>query len=155
MKPCSAIASRFLPCLCNHGTTVCICLGTNLCLIRQQPACNSQPSPWGPALPLTPALPPCSPLQIPFDATVRVSLDTNLCMIKENPEDGPTCAATGRWYRDPSLAIHRTEITRFPHAVLEVKLSLPEGMTSPPWVQVRMACVQPVCCVNALSQAGA
>jgi hypothetical protein len=45
--------------------------------------------------------------QIPFDASVRVSLDTNLCMIKENPEDGPTCAATGRWYRDPSLQIHR------------------------------------------------
>jgi len=73
--------------------------------------------------------------QIPFDSTVRTSLDTNLCMIKENPEDGPTCAATGRWYRDPDLPIHRTEITRFPHAVLEVKLSLKEGQVSPPWVQ--------------------
>mmetsp|Transcript_16483 Transcript_16483/g.28259 ORF Transcript_16483/g.28259 Transcript_16483/m.28259 type:complete len:740 (-) Transcript_16483:558-2777(-) len=73
--------------------------------------------------------------QIPFDATVRVSLDTNLTMIKENPEEGPTCSQTGRWYRDPHLPIHRTELTRFPHAVLEVKLSLPEGMTSPPWVQ--------------------
>lgn len=66
---------------------------------------------------------------------MRVSLDTNLCMIKENPEDGPTCEASGRWYRDPTLPIHRTEITRFPHAVLEVKLSLPEGQTAPPWVQ--------------------
>ncbi|KAF5830825.1 VTC domain-containing protein [Dunaliella salina] len=73
--------------------------------------------------------------QIPFDATVRVSLDTNLCMIRENPEDGPTCAASGRWYRDPALPIHRTEITRFPHAVLEVKLSLPEGQSAPSWVQ--------------------
>ncbi|KAG2429574.1 hypothetical protein HXX76_010809 [Chlamydomonas incerta] len=73
--------------------------------------------------------------QIPFDATVRISLDTNLCMIKENPEDGPSCAATGRWYRDPTLAVTRTEITRFPHAVLEVKLSLQEGQTSPAWVQ--------------------
>mmetsp|Transcript_27459 Transcript_27459/g.50674 ORF Transcript_27459/g.50674 Transcript_27459/m.50674 type:complete len:739 (-) Transcript_27459:23-2239(-) len=73
--------------------------------------------------------------QIPFDATVRVSLDTNLCMIKENPEDGPSCAATGRYYRDPSLPVHRTEITRFPHAVLEVKLSLQEGQSSPAWVQ--------------------
>ncbi len=35
--------------------------------------------------------------QIPFDATVRVSLDTNLTMMKENPEDGPTCEASGRW----------------------------------------------------------
>ncbi|EFJ41082.1 hypothetical protein VOLCADRAFT_121659, partial [Volvox carteri f. nagariensis] len=73
--------------------------------------------------------------QIPFDATVRISLDTNLCMIKENPEDGPSCAATGRWYRDPSLPVMRTEITRFPHAVLEVKLSLQEGQQAPAWVQ--------------------
>eukprot|EP00798_Chlamydomonas_sp_ICE-L_P020547 gene20547-27337_t len=73
--------------------------------------------------------------QIPFDSTVRVSLDTNMCMIKENPEDGPTCAVTGRWYRDPALPVHRTEITRFPHAILEVKLSLSEGQTSPSWVQ--------------------
>ncbi|GLC44294.1 hypothetical protein PLESTB_000761900 [Pleodorina starrii] len=73
--------------------------------------------------------------QIPFDATVRISLDTNLCMIKENPEDGPSCAATGRWYRDPSLPVMRTEITRFPHAVLEVKLSLQEGQHAPAWVQ--------------------
>lgn len=57
-------------------------------------------------------------------------------MIKENPEEGPTCAASGRWFRDPALPIHRTEITRFPHAVLEVKLSLNEGETAPPWVQV-------------------
>lgn len=39
-------------------------------------------------------------------------------------------------YRDPSLPTHRTELTRFPHAVLEVKLSLPEGQTAPSWVQV-------------------
>ncbi|GBG00374.1 hypothetical protein Rsub_13056 [Raphidocelis subcapitata] len=73
--------------------------------------------------------------QIPFDATVRVSMDTNLCMIKENPDDGPSCTLAGRWYRDPSLPIQRNEITRFPHAVLEVKLSLNEGQSSPSWVQ--------------------
>lgn len=28
----------------------------------------------------------------------------------------------------------RTDITRFPHAVLEVKLSLPEGQSAPDWV---------------------
>ena len=28
----------------------------------------------------------------------------------------------------------RTDITRFPHAVLEVKLSLPEGSEAPRWV---------------------
>jgi hypothetical protein len=41
---------------------------------------------------------------------------------------------TCRWYRDPSLPIHRTEITRFPHAVLEIKLSLVEGEEAPDWV---------------------
>lgn len=39
-----------------------------------------------------------------------------------------------RWYRDPTLPVGRTEITRFPHAVLEVKLSLSEGETAPAWV---------------------
>lgn len=29
----------------------------------------------------------------------------------------------------------RTEVTRFPHGVLEVKLSLPEGQKAPEWVQ--------------------
>ena len=39
-----------------------------------------------------------------------------------------------RWYRDPGLPIHRTEITRFPHAVLEIKLALSEGEQAPEWV---------------------
>lgn len=43
-----------------------------------------------------------------------------------------TCGC--RWYRDPNQPIARTDITRFPHAVLEVKLSLPEGQTAPEWV---------------------
>jgi hypothetical protein len=47
----------------------------------------------------------------------------------------PACTCTSCRYRDPSLPVHRTEITRFPHAVLEVKLSLPEGQSAPPWVQ--------------------
>ena len=72
--------------------------------------------------------------QIPYDSTVRVSLDTNLVMIKENPDDGPPCLEAGRWFRDPALPMARTEITRFPHAVLEVKLSLPEGQAAPDWV---------------------
>lgn len=59
--------------------------------------------------------------QIPFDATVRISLDTNLCLINERTGD----TATGqRWYRDPKKAVPLTEITRFPHAVLEVKLEV-------------------------------
>ena len=70
--------------------------------------------------------------QIPFDATVRVSLDTNLCMISErgyNLEDMKV------WHRDPSWILQPTDITRFPHAVLEIKLELKGGnMTPPKWV---------------------
>lgn len=76
-----------------------------------------------------------SAFQIPFDASVRISLDTNLVMIKENPDGGPSTSLMGRWYRDPDIPITRTEITRFPHAVLEVKLSLKEGEGAPLWVQ--------------------
>lgn len=32
----------------------------------------------------------------------------------------------------------RTDITRFPHAVLEVKLSLHQGEEAPPWIKVRI-----------------
>lgn len=73
--------------------------------------------------------------QIPFDSSVRVSLDTNLTMFKENPDDGPSCHDTKRWRRDPALPLSRTEVTRFPHAVLEVKLSLPAGEAAPDWIK--------------------
>jgi len=73
--------------------------------------------------------------QIPFDATVRVSLDTNLSMMCENPKFGPDCVSSGRFYRDPKIVVPNTEITRFPHAVLEVKLSLKEGEATPQWVK--------------------
>ncbi|CAD7705264.1 unnamed protein product [Ostreobium quekettii] len=73
--------------------------------------------------------------QVPFDDSVRISLDTNLVMLKENPDGGPSTTLMGRWCRDPALPIQRTEITHFPHAVLEVKLSLQEGDPTPAWVQ--------------------
>ena len=73
-------------------------------------------------------------VQIPFDSTVRMTLDTNLCMIKENPEEGPSCLEANRFYRNPSLPLLPSEITRFPHAVLEVKLSLQQGESAPAWV---------------------
>lgn len=76
-----------------------------------------------------------SAFQMGHDRTVSFTLDTNLVMLKENPEGHPTCSLAGRWYRDPNLPIHRTEVTRFPHAVLEVKLALPEGESAPDWVQ--------------------
>ena len=68
-----------------------------------------------------------SAFQMGHDRSVSFTLDTNLVMLKENPEGAPTCAISGRWFRDPALPVSRTEITRFPHAVLEIKLALPEG----------------------------
>lgn len=79
-----------------------------------------------------------SAYQMGHDRTVSFTLDTNLVMLKENPEGHPSCAVSGRWYRDPSLPIHRTEITRFPHAVLEIKLALPPGQEAPAWVKEMM-----------------
>lgn len=70
--------------------------------------------------------------QIPFDATVRVSLDTNLCMISERGYDLQDMKV---WHRDPSWILEPTDITRFPHAVLEIKLELKGGNLTPPkWV---------------------
>lgn len=69
--------------------------------------------------------------QIPFDATVRISLDTNLTMIAERV---PETQSGARWYRDPRDAVPATEITRFPHAVLEVKLQLEDENACPKWV---------------------
>ena len=69
--------------------------------------------------------------QIPFDATVRVSLDTNLCMIHERTND---VLSGNRWYRDPNVNVPLNEITRFPHAVLEVKLQLEQEGQTPVWV---------------------
>ncbi len=67
--------------------------------------------------------------QIPFDATVRVSLDTNLCMIMEDLGGNEN-----RWFRESDQPVPHNEITWFPHAVLEVKLSLEEGEEQPQWV---------------------
>ena len=70
--------------------------------------------------------------QIPFDATVRISLDTNLCLISERGYDTQGGA---KWFRDPDKSLKDNEITRFPHAVLEVKTELGGANTEPPqWV---------------------
>ena len=70
--------------------------------------------------------------QIPFDATVRVSLDTNLCMISERGYDLQNMHV---WHRDKSWVLEKNEITRFPHAVLEIKLEMKgDNFTPPKWV---------------------
>lgn len=66
------------------------------------------------------------------DATVRISIDSNLCMINERNDE---TAHGARWYRNPNQKVPLNEITRFPHAVLEVKLQLKEEGATPRWVQ--------------------
>jgi hypothetical protein len=69
--------------------------------------------------------------QIDGDPTVRVSLDTNLCMITERVKE----TLSGKsWYRDPNQVVPLNQITRFPHAVLEIKLQLQDGQQPPEWV---------------------
>jgi SPX domain protein involved in polyphosphate accumulation/uncharacterized membrane protein YidH (DUF202 family) len=69
--------------------------------------------------------------QIPYDATVRVSLDSNLTMIVDRTK---STADGDAWYRDPTTPVPLNEITRFPHAVLEVKLQLESEDQTPGWV---------------------
>ncbi|KAJ9643858.1 Phosphate metabolism transcription protein [Knufia peltigerae] len=70
--------------------------------------------------------------QIPGDDRIRVSLDTDLAFIREDAldEDRP-CRDPEDWHRSdidkngmeyPYSAIKKGEITRFPHAVLEIKV---------------------------------
>lgn len=66
------------------------------------------------------------------DATVRISIDSNLCMINERSDE---TAHGARWYRNPDQRVPLNEITRFPHAVLEVKLQLMEEGATPQWVR--------------------
>ena len=70
--------------------------------------------------------------QIPFDATVRISLDSNLTMIVDRTKETSNLSM---WYRDPSSPVPLTEITRFPHAILEVKLQLQNEGETPAWLQ--------------------
>ena len=81
--------------------------------------------------------------QIPFDATVRVSLDTNLCMISERGYD---LEGGKRWHRDEGKPIRENEIARFPHAVLEIKLEVKEGQSTPEWVENLQVRLCKVCC---------
>lgn len=83
-----------------------------------------------------------SAFQLPNDSSVRISLDTELCMIKEctdNDFKNPT-KTLNSWRRSdidveyPYLSLPKTEIVRFPHAILEVKTqSLDE--TKPKWIE--------------------
>ncbi|EXJ60997.1 hypothetical protein A1O7_05150 [Cladophialophora yegresii CBS 114405] len=70
--------------------------------------------------------------QIPGDDRIRVSLDTDLSLIREDALDPDRpCREPDDWHRSdidqqrmeyPFSAIKKGEISRFPHAVLEIKI---------------------------------
>jgi len=72
-----------------------------------------------------------SAFQLENNATVRVSLDTKLDLIAEHGY------RDNRWGRDliNESMVADSEICHFPHAVLEIKLSLELGQEAPQWVQ--------------------
>ncbi|KAK2073632.1 hypothetical protein P8C59_007901 [Phyllachora maydis] len=78
--------------------------------------------------------------QLPGDARVRISLDTELCMVREDGLDG-TARAGDNWRRTdigidyPFSQLPPGDITRFPYAVLEVKLQTQLGQEPPEWVR--------------------
>ncbi|CAG8486095.1 102_t:CDS:2 [Paraglomus brasilianum] len=80
--------------------------------------------------------------QLPGDARVRISLDTELTMIREdNFENNPKRRSGNNWRRMdiginyPFDNLPEEELTRFPYAVLEVKLQTQLGQEPPEWVQ--------------------
>ncbi|KAJ5105190.1 hypothetical protein NUU61_002537 [Penicillium alfredii] len=70
--------------------------------------------------------------QIPGDDRIRISLDTNLALIREDALDRERpCRDPSEWHRTdlddgavsyPFNAVRTGEISRFPHALLEIKL---------------------------------
>lgn len=85
--------------------------------------------------------------QIPGDDRVRISLDTNLALIREDSldEERP-CRELGQWHRSdidaarmeyPFDTIRKGEISRFPHALLEIKLR--DNTRHQEWVDDLMA----------------
>ncbi|KAG0299779.1 vacuolar transporter chaperone [Dissophora globulifera] len=77
--------------------------------------------------------------QLQNDARVRISLDTELALIREDDYGGRTRAGDN-WKRQdigidwPFKQLPAEDITRFPYAVLEVKLQTHNGQEPPAWI---------------------
>ncbi|CAO3573576.1 unnamed protein product [Mortierella alpina] len=77
--------------------------------------------------------------QLHNDARVRISLDTELALIREDDFGGRTRAGD-HWKREdigidwPFKQLPAEDITRFPYAVLEVKLQTHHGQEPPAWI---------------------
>ncbi|KAI9863876.1 MAG: Phosphate metabolism transcription protein [Trichoglossum hirsutum] len=82
--------------------------------------------------------------QIPGDNRVRISLDTNLALIREDSFDlERPCRDPDSWHRNdiddadmeyPFNRIRKGEISRFPHAILEIKVREGTSEKSKEWV---------------------
>ncbi|KAF9950646.1 vacuolar transporter chaperone [Mortierella alpina] len=76
--------------------------------------------------------------QLSNDARVRISLDTELALIRE--DDYGRARAGNHWKREdigidwPFKQLPAEDITRFPYAVLEVKLQTHHGQEPPAWI---------------------
>ena len=87
--------------------------------------------------------------QVPGDDTVRVSIDTNLAMIREDALDRDRpCRDPTDWHRHdidstgmehPFSDIRSGEITRFPFALLEIKIKATAHKRTSEWVSDLMS----------------
>lgn len=87
--------------------------------------------------------------QKPLDDRVRISIDTNLAFIREDEFDSNRpCRKPDSWHRTdidnnrmeyPFTHINQGEISRFPFAVLEIKVNESTGKKTPQWIQDLMA----------------
>ena len=87
--------------------------------------------------------------QIPGDDRVRISIDTDVAFIREDSldEDRP-CRAPDDWHRGdidrlgikyPFKEIRRGEVSRFPHALLEIKVKDGSSRRTNEWVSDLMS----------------
>ncbi|KAJ9071295.1 hypothetical protein DSO57_1038318 [Entomophthora muscae] len=88
--------------------------------------------------------------QMPGESFVRITLDTEVTMIREDNYDTPRSGEHWR-RRDvgakyPFSGLPPSDIVRFPFAVLEVKLEMAAGSTTPGWVDhlINSHLVEPV-----------
>lgn len=87
--------------------------------------------------------------QKPLDDRVRISIDTQLAFIREDSLDSDRpCRSPEEWHRldidnsrmeYPFSNINQGEISRFPYAVLEIKVKEDAGRKAPQWIQDLMA----------------
>lgn len=87
--------------------------------------------------------------QKPADDRVRISIDTNLAFIREDTlDESRPCRNPADWHRTdiddvnmkfPFKNINQSEVTKFPYAVLEIKLKEDGSRKRPLWIEDLMA----------------